>query len=44
MDAYWPDRLYNHDACDPDGMVTLGKTRHGEVVETNKRASDSDLA
>jgi lactate racemase len=41
--AYWPDKLYNHDACDPDGMVTLGKTRHGEVVETNKRAADSDL-
>ena len=41
--AYWPDRLYNHDACDPDGMVVLGKTRHDEVVETNKRAADSDL-
>ncbi len=41
--AYWPDRLYNHDACDPDGMVVLGKTRHGELVETNKRAADSDL-
>ncbi len=40
---YWPDRLYNHDACDPDGMVVLGKTRHGELVETNKRAADSDL-
>ncbi len=43
MDAYWPDRLYNHDACDPENMVTLGKTKHGEVVETNKRAADSDL-
>jgi hypothetical protein len=42
-DAFAPDRLYNHDACDPDGMVTLGKTRHGEVVEMNKRAADSDL-
>jgi hypothetical protein len=41
--AYWPDRLYNHDACDPEGMVTLGKTHHGEVVEMNKRASESDL-
>ena len=40
---YWPDKLYNHDACDPDGMVVLGKTRHGELVETNKRAADSDL-
>src|SRR5215470_11387608 len=43
FDAYWPEKLYNHDACDPEGMVTLGKTRHGEVVETNKRAADSDL-
>lgn len=42
-DAYWPDRLYNHDACDPEGMVTLGKTAHGEVVETNRRAVESDL-
>lgn len=41
--AYWPDRLYNHDACDPDGMVTLGKTRHGEIVEMNRRAAESDL-
>jgi nickel-dependent lactate racemase len=41
--AYHPDRLYNHDACDPDGMVNLGKTRHGETVEMNKRAADSDL-
>jgi lactate racemase len=40
---YWPERLYNHDACDPDGMVVLGKTRHGELVEMNKRAADSDL-
>src|SRR4051812_43876120 len=41
--AYAPDRLYNHDACDPDGMVTLGKTDHGETVETNRRAIESDL-
>jgi len=41
--AFHPDRLYNHDACDPDGMVVLGKTRHGELVDTNKRAADSDL-
>ena len=40
---YWPDRLYNHDGCDPDGMVLLGKTRHGEIVEMNKRVAESDL-
>jgi hypothetical protein len=41
--AFAPDRLYNHDACDPDGMVTLGTTGHGEVVEMNRRAAESDL-
>src|SRR3954468_9554213 len=41
-DAYWPEKLYNHDACDPDGMVTLGTTAHGEVVETTRRAAESD--
>ena len=40
---YWPDQLYNHDACDPDNMIELGKTRHGELVETNLRAAESDL-
>ena len=40
-DEFWPDRLYNHDACDPDGMVVLGKTRHGEIVEMNRRAAES---
>lgn len=38
-----PDRLYNHDAEDPDGNVDLGKTDHGEVVEINRRAAESDL-
>src|SRR4051812_17500724 len=40
---FWPDRLYNHDACDPDGMVVVGKTMHGELVELNRRAAESDL-
>ena len=42
-DEYWPDRLYNHDGCDPDGMVLLGKTPHGELVEMNRRVAESDL-
>jgi nickel-dependent lactate racemase len=41
--AYWPDRLYNHDAEDPKGMAVLGTTDHGEVVEINRRAAESDL-
>jgi hypothetical protein len=35
--------LYNHDAEDPDGMTEIGTTDHGELVEINKRAADSDL-
>lgn len=40
---YWPDRLYNHDAEDPEGNVHLGQTERGEDVEINKRAVESDL-
>ncbi|MCC6747761.1 MAG: DUF2088 domain-containing protein [Deltaproteobacteria bacterium] len=43
FDAYHPDRLYNHDAEDPDGMVFLGKTDHDEPVWLNRRAVESDL-
>ncbi len=35
--------LYNHDAEDPEGMVILGETRHGEPVQMNRRAAESDL-
>ncbi len=41
--AYWPDRLYNHDAEDPNGITSLGETDAGEKVELNKRACESDL-
>ncbi len=41
--AYWPRRLYNHDAEDPKGMKELGTTDHGEVVELNRAAAESDL-
>src|SRR5678816_4117741 len=43
FDAYWPDRLYNHDAEDLDNMVHIGTTLHGEVLELNRRAAESDL-
>ena len=43
-DAFAPHGLlYNHDAEDPDNMSFLGTTKHGEEVEINKRAADSDL-
>src|SRR5512138_84183 len=43
FDAYYPDRYYNHDAEDPDGLVVLGTTEHGEKVILNRRAAESDL-
>jgi hypothetical protein len=41
--AFWPDRLYNHDAEAPGGMTELGTTDEGEVVEISARAAASDL-
>ncbi|WXA83044.1 nickel-dependent lactate racemase [Pendulispora rubella] len=43
FNAYYPDRLYNHDAEDPHGMKEVGVTDHGEVVELNKKAVEADL-
>lgn len=40
---FHPDRYYNHDAEDPDGMSHLGKTKHNEPVNINRRATESDL-
>jgi hypothetical protein len=43
-DAFAPDgRLYNFDAEDPDALLLLGETDHGEEVEISKRAAESDL-
>jgi hypothetical protein len=41
--AFYPDRLYNHDAEDPENNVYLGTTEQGEVVELNRRVAESDL-
>jgi Lactate racemase N-terminal domain len=41
--TFWPDRLYNHDAEDPDGNVMIGTTAKGEPVTLNRRAAESDL-
>ena len=40
---FYPDRLYNHDAEDKKNIVYLGKTKHGDVVNINRRALESDL-
>lgn len=41
--SFWPERLRNHDAEDPEGLSYLGQTDHGEDVEINRRAAESDL-
>ena len=43
FNAYYPHRLYNMDAEDPDEMKYIGKTSHGEDVEIVRRAAESDL-
>ncbi|MCK6588814.1 MAG: DUF2088 domain-containing protein [Polyangiaceae bacterium] len=43
FDAYWPKKLYNHDAENAAQMKYIGTTEHGEEVELSKRAVESDL-
>ncbi len=44
FDAFHPrGQLYQHDAEDPDNLAVIGTTDHGEVLEINKRAAESDL-
>ncbi|HVM09380.1 MAG TPA: lactate racemase domain-containing protein [Acidimicrobiales bacterium] len=44
FDAFNPfGLLQQHDAEDPDNLIHLGTTEHGEDVEINKRAATSDL-
>jgi nickel-dependent lactate racemase len=40
---FWGERLVNHDAEDPDSMVTIGETDEGDVVEMHRGARDADL-
>jgi lactate racemase len=41
--AFYPGHLRNHDAEDRDNLLHLGTTEHGEDVEINRRAAESDL-
>ena len=43
MAEFWPDRLRNFDAEDPDDIVALGETAQGEPVETSRAVIESDL-
>lgn len=43
MAEFWPDRLVNFDAEDPDDIVRVGETGEGEPVETSRAVLESDL-
>ena len=43
MSRFYPDRLYNYDAEDEEGNVTIGTTERGEEVCVSRRAVESDL-
>jgi nickel-dependent lactate racemase len=39
-----PSKIINHDAEDPDGIVDVGVSRHGDPVQLNRLLVDSDLS
>ena len=43
FNAFYPDRYYNFDGDEPDGMVELGRTHLGEPARLCRRAAESDL-
>ncbi len=44
VDRFWPDRIVNHDAEDPDGMVEIGYDEMGNYVNMNRAIYQADLA
>lgn len=44
VNGFQGSRLVNHDAEDPDGIVSIGETDHGDVVEVNRDVAEADLA
>jgi len=43
FNAFFPERYYNHDAEDKNGMLEIGRTELDEPVIINRRAAESDL-
>lgn len=43
MAEYWPERLKNFDAEDPEDIVAVGETEEGEPVEISRAVVESDL-
>lgn len=44
MELFWPDRIVNHDAEDPDGMVEIGYDGMGNYVNMNRDVFEADIA
>jgi hypothetical protein len=44
VDRIPPERLVNHDPENPEGIVDLGTTAHGDVVQVNRAVVEADLA
>src|ERR671910_2847710 len=42
MSRFYPERLYNYDAEDPDGNVVIGATERIEEVSVGRRVAESD--
>ncbi len=43
FNRFYPKRYINHDAEDPQAIVTLGETEIGEVVKTHRWCAEADL-
>lgn len=43
FNRFYPDNFINHDAEDPDAIVTVGETEIGEVVKTHRWCAEADL-
>lgn len=44
VEEFWPTRLVNHDAEDPEGVVHLGRDEMGNWVSVNRDIYEADLA
>ena len=43
VEAFWPDRLINHDAEDPD-LCEFGTDQMGNAIQCNRLIADADIA
>lgn len=43
MNRFYPERLYNYDAEDPEENVKIGETERGEDVTVSRRVAEGDL-